>query len=317
MRAEKQPLFHECGPFAVIPQWLLLKPKATDRAIRLYAVLWTYTTEGQRMAFPSRKTLGERMGGCGRDKVDQAISELVAIGGIMVTPRVRAGTTERASNLYELVRTERSVPFCLTCGHDEVGCKCTLRRGQMPTTWGVNAPHGRGQMPIAEVEPPEEEQLNKNHLSSLSDTSEAKVSREAIVKKSKNLPCDSDIILECMRQMSYECYGKRLSTMTDAKFKEIKRTVVDLAGTMLRNGYDNASQFPAYIHGFAAWYEYNEENHPNYYHPAPESYTRGWDDVDWREDWLMKEMNEWLRLEAEEPEHPHTACYTWSNGKAS
>ena len=78
--AEKQPLFDECGPFTVVPKWLLLTPGLTDRALRLYVVLRTYTTQGNRTAFPSRRTIAAKMG-CGVKKADQAIAELVSSGG--------------------------------------------------------------------------------------------------------------------------------------------------------------------------------------------------------------------------------------------
>jgi hypothetical protein len=297
-RAEKQPLFDECGPFAVVPKWLLLTPGLTDRALRLYLVLWTYTTGGNRFAFPSRRTIGALMG-CGEKKVDQAMDELIAAGGLTITPQYRSGTGERTSNLYELIRTQRTETWCPGCGHTrKVGCKCSTPDLQMDATWGASGYHGGVQMDTAEEEPCDVEPCKESHLS-LSSDSQASSLREDKVRSSPGLPFSTDVILDLMGQMSYECYAKHLSEITDTNFGAIKKATLEIAGSMLRCKMEPD---PVYVHGFAQDYRIRFRD---FHHPAPISYAKYWDDVDWSDTWLQEEMAGWREAEANEPERPH------------
>jgi hypothetical protein len=298
-RAEKQPLFDECGPFAVVPKWLLLTPGLTDRALRLYLVLWTYTTDGNRFAFPSRRTIGAQMG-CAKKKVDQAVTELIAAGGLTITPQYRSGTGERTSNLYELILTQRTETWCLGCGHTrEVGCKCSSPGHHLDATWGAFGYHGGLQMDTAgEEEPFDVEPPKESHLS-LSSDSQASSLREAKVRSARKLPFDADIILELMRQMSYECYAKHLSEITDTNFAAIRKATLEIAGSMRRS---DMPPDPAYVHGFAQDYRIR---FPDFHHPAPISYAKYWDDVDWSDQSLREYMDWWREAEANEPERPH------------
>jgi hypothetical protein len=297
-RAEKQPLFDECGPFAVVPTWLLLTPGLTDRALRLYLVLWTYTADGDRSAFPNRRTIGALMG-CGKKKVDQAVTELIAAGGLTITPRYRSGTGERTSNLYELIRTQRTETWCPGCGHTrKVGCKCSSPDLQIDTTRGASGYHGGVQMVTAEEEPGDVEPPKESHLS-LSGDSQASSLREAKVRRARDLPFTADIILELMGQMSWECYYKGLEEITDNAFTEVKKYTLDVARSMLRC---EMQPDPAYFHGFAHYYAGLGFSFDR---PAPESYAKHWSKVDWSDRSLQENMNWWREAEADEPERPH------------
>ncbi len=265
-RAEKQPLFDECGPFAVVPTWLLFTPGLTDRALRLYVVLWTYTTDGKRTAFPNRRTIGAQMD-CGKKKVDQAVDELIAAGGLTITPQYRSGTGERTSNLYELIRAQRTETWCPGCGHTrEVGCKCSTPGHQMDATWGAFGDHGGLQMDTAEEEPLEVEPSKESHIS-LSGDSQASSLREAKVRSTRKLPFDADIILELMGQMSWECYHIGLEEITDKAFADVKKYTLDIARSMLSC---EMQPDPVYMHGFAHYYSLLGFSFDR---PAPMSYA--------------------------------------------
>ncbi len=88
--------------FSIVPEWVL-DADVSDAAVRLYAVLLRFgSSSGQRM--PSRRTLAERLRKKSVDSVDRALKELVAIGAVEVTRRVRDGVN--LTNRY-LVRSTR------------------------------------------------------------------------------------------------------------------------------------------------------------------------------------------------------------------
>jgi len=64
--------------FAIIDEWILDLP-ISDRALRLYAVLNRYADKDTHKAFPSRRTLAERLN-CSPKSVDRAINELIEAG---------------------------------------------------------------------------------------------------------------------------------------------------------------------------------------------------------------------------------------------
>lgn len=97
---EEARVVSDVGPFAVVPEWLLVGPEVSDRAVRLYALLALMADRGTREAFPARKTLAQRLGGCSLDSVDRAVDELAAAGAITKYERYRDGRRERSSNLY-------------------------------------------------------------------------------------------------------------------------------------------------------------------------------------------------------------------------
>lgn len=61
--------------FAIIDEWVL-DLDISDRALRLYAILLRYADKDTHKAFPSRKTLAERLR-CSPKSVDRSIAELI------------------------------------------------------------------------------------------------------------------------------------------------------------------------------------------------------------------------------------------------
>lgn len=299
------PLLAECGPFAIVPTWLLFSPGVTDRAIRLYLILWSHTTEGRREAFPSRKTIGEEWddgnGSTGVYKVDRAIEELIAVGGLKKRPQYRPGKAERSSNLYELVRSPRRAIWCIGCGGDrddgchcdlttgrksgEVVCKRTPRSRQMHTTWPANAHHGGMQMHTAEVEPSEVEQTNESQVASYSAASQAKTTseHERRAKLSaqhlggrplpRQMPCDAGQFVQMMIGMSWECYSADPADITKTNYDSVKRYTKEIVDWLARH---DMPIDPAYFFAFAKYYEslYNEYQ-PT---PTPALFAKRWDD---------------------------------------
>jgi hypothetical protein len=66
--------------FAIVDEWVLDLP-VSDRAIRLYAVLVRYADHQTHKAFPSRRTLAERLR-CSMKSVDRAVQELIDAGAL-------------------------------------------------------------------------------------------------------------------------------------------------------------------------------------------------------------------------------------------
>jgi hypothetical protein len=66
--------------FAIIDEWVL-DLDISDRAVRLYAILMRYADKDTQKAFPSRKTLAERLR-CSPASVDRASMELVESGAM-------------------------------------------------------------------------------------------------------------------------------------------------------------------------------------------------------------------------------------------
>lgn len=66
--------------FAIIDEWVL-NLDISDRALRLYAILMRYADKDTQKAFPSRKTLAERLK-CSLASVDRASMELVKAGAM-------------------------------------------------------------------------------------------------------------------------------------------------------------------------------------------------------------------------------------------
>jgi predicted transcriptional regulator len=64
--------------FAIIDEWVL-DLDISDRAVRLYALLMRYADKDTHKAFPSRKTLAERLK-CSPASVDRASMELIDVG---------------------------------------------------------------------------------------------------------------------------------------------------------------------------------------------------------------------------------------------
>lgn len=71
--------------FAIIPEWLLLHPEISDKAVRLYGVLWRHADKDYR-AHPSRQRLALLLR-CSKATVDRAVRELVDAGALSVQQR--------------------------------------------------------------------------------------------------------------------------------------------------------------------------------------------------------------------------------------
>lgn len=74
---------NDYGTFASTPVTLVRDPELSANAKALYAVIWSYSDERDRDAFPGRKTLAAHLA-VSVDTVDRAIRELVAYGALAV-----------------------------------------------------------------------------------------------------------------------------------------------------------------------------------------------------------------------------------------
>jgi hypothetical protein len=91
---------NQFGTFAQIPADLVKDPSISDRAIRVYALLWTYSSEKDRDAFPSRAQMAEDME-VSKSTIDRGIGELTRRGAISVE-EVFDGPRQ-TSNLYTII----------------------------------------------------------------------------------------------------------------------------------------------------------------------------------------------------------------------
>ena len=76
-----------CTPFAIIPVWILEDTRISDRAIRLYGVLYGYVG-AKKVAWPLQSTLAKDLN-CGLASLKKALKELVDVGAVVRTPRYR------------------------------------------------------------------------------------------------------------------------------------------------------------------------------------------------------------------------------------
>jgi len=93
----------DTGPFVIIPEWVL-DSGISDRAIRLYCTLGRYADDVTGEAYPSRRTLGKRLG-CSTDSIDRAKNELVEVGALSVVHR-KDEAGDPTSNLYTVHRVQ-------------------------------------------------------------------------------------------------------------------------------------------------------------------------------------------------------------------
>lgn len=83
----------------MVPEWVILHPEITDKALRLFCVLARFTGQ-DGTAFPKRQTLADTMG-CSRDTVDRALAVLSKIGAVDIAHRFRRDGA-KSSNEYRL-----------------------------------------------------------------------------------------------------------------------------------------------------------------------------------------------------------------------
>lgn len=91
---------NQFGTFAQIPSDLVKDPAISDRAIRVYALLWTYSNDQNRDAFPSRSQMAADLE-VSVATIDRGVGELVRRGAITVD-EVFIGDRQ-TSNLYTIV----------------------------------------------------------------------------------------------------------------------------------------------------------------------------------------------------------------------
>ncbi|QTV79454.1 helix-turn-helix domain-containing protein [Microbacterium sp. NIBRBAC000506063] len=82
-RRQAHPNQEPIRAFAQIPEVLVRDPNVSDRAVRIYALLWTYSAERSRKAWPSRKTMAETLN-VSVKTIDRGIRELEERGAIAV-----------------------------------------------------------------------------------------------------------------------------------------------------------------------------------------------------------------------------------------
>ena len=128
--------------FAIIDEWVLDLP-VSDRAIRLYAVLARYADHDTHKAFPSRRTLAERLR-CSMKSVDRAVQELVDYGALSKQQRFNSS----------LVFTIHTVWSGLSRGLDTGD-----EGGWTPVTRGVDT--GDDLTITTELEPVEQEPITR------------------------------------------------------------------------------------------------------------------------------------------------------------
>lgn len=91
---------NQFGQFAQIPEDLVTDPALSDRAIRLYALLWVYSSKKDRDAFPGRQRLADDLQ-VSKSTVDRGIGELVRRGAITVDERWDG--VRQTTNVYTIV----------------------------------------------------------------------------------------------------------------------------------------------------------------------------------------------------------------------
>lgn len=93
----------DTGPFVLIPEWVLAT-RISSQAFRLYGLLATYADWKDGSAWPSRRTLAERLDTT-TDSIDRWTKELVKAGCVSVERRTDPdNTTRNLTNLYRLHR---------------------------------------------------------------------------------------------------------------------------------------------------------------------------------------------------------------------
>lgn len=96
----------DLGTFAIVPDWITTST-VSDRAVRLWAVLWQYADRATGRAWPSHSTLAERLR-CSPGTVRRLQKELEQIGALTVQHRYSEGVGQR-SNLITLHVMQRTL----------------------------------------------------------------------------------------------------------------------------------------------------------------------------------------------------------------
>lgn len=159
MTTEPMNTTSDSGPFAIIPEWLVVS-SLSHGAVRLYALLGLYADWKDGTAWPSRSTLAKHLG-VSTDSVDRWIKELEVASALLVTRRPTVaddGQAQNLTNLYTVIRVSR--PNVEGGRRVAAGGRDTARGGR------TDAPRGGGKgAPVTrtnnEQEPMEQEPITQ------------------------------------------------------------------------------------------------------------------------------------------------------------
>lgn len=96
----KTRITNDYGKFAQIPVSIARDPSLSSHAVRLYAIIWSYSDADDRDAHPGRKKFAAHMA-ISLDTVDRAMRELVEYGAIAVEPRFDGD--RQTTNIYRIL----------------------------------------------------------------------------------------------------------------------------------------------------------------------------------------------------------------------
>lgn len=140
----------EGPPFCQIPEWVLDSP-LSDKAIRLYLVLWSYADRKTLVAWPSRSVLAERLG-CSVKTVQRLIGELEEFGALSHEQRHRSG--QQTTNLYTLAWTGTPVSTRLPgLGGDRDTHVPPRGDTHVPRPGDTHVPQNQNQLELEPLEP--------------------------------------------------------------------------------------------------------------------------------------------------------------------
>ena len=88
-------------PFVIVPVWVMRDTSLSDRAVRLYGVLYGYVGE-KKVAWPLQSTLAKDLN-CGLASLKKALKELVDVGAVVRNPRYRENSNEIIGCWYTIV----------------------------------------------------------------------------------------------------------------------------------------------------------------------------------------------------------------------
>lgn len=89
----------ELGRFAMIPEWLFLR-RPSANAIALYGLMAvTWMDRKDRTCFPSKRTMREALG-VSEGTLERAMRELIDLGAVKITPRLRADGSQAANDYF-------------------------------------------------------------------------------------------------------------------------------------------------------------------------------------------------------------------------
>lgn len=126
----------DSGPFSIVPEWVI-DSDASDRAVRLYAVLARHADSDSGEAWPAKATLAARLH-CSSSSVDRALDELITLGAVDRQERWRTDGGQ-TSNLYTIRRTR---------GPAVVPPHPTRGEGPRPTGEAQNKSHDEREPPL-------------------------------------------------------------------------------------------------------------------------------------------------------------------------